>query len=477
MSDGLRNQRDPGGQTNSHGTDLRPVNAGAALNRTPLANRLHIAICGRRNAGKSSLINALARQDVALVSPVAGTTTDPVYKAMEIHGLGPVVLIDTPGLDDEGELGAARVARTQRVLRKADVVLVAIDGTAGPGETERELVASLRAAHRPFAIAVTKADLPAATWAAGSGPAAARDRLCGPEADAPALAVSSATGVGISELIAALRALAAPGTDSVGAAAATAAAGASGPACAAPIVADLLAPGDICVLVTPIDAEAPQGRMILPQVQALRDILDAHAVAVFAQPEELPTALAGLAAPPRLVITDSQAFGAVSAQLPPEMPLTSFSILFARHKGDLAALTAGAAAVDALRPGDPVLIAEACTHHPVGDDIGRVKIPAWLNRRVGGPLAYTWVAGGSFPADLARFKLVIHCGGCMINRREMLARIADAQAAGVPIVNYGVLIAHLHGILARAVAPFSAVVPLPSLVLRPQPRGFDALPE
>jgi [FeFe] hydrogenase H-cluster maturation GTPase HydF len=405
------------------------------LNRTPRADRIRIVIVGRRNAGKSSLINAIARQDVALVSPVAGTTTDPVFRSMEIHGLGPVVLVDTPGLDDVGELGQARVERTRRALRGADVVVLAIDGSTGADPhddaIERELLADLRSTERRFVIVVTKADLPAARDAADVGNAIAHGE------QPPILAVSAATGAGIAELIKVLAAVgqqARANSD-------------------APIVGDLLQPGDVCVLVTPIDAEAPAGRMILPQVQVLRDILDAHAIAVFSQPEQLPQTMAGLAAPPRLVITDSQVFGPVAAQLPPDQPLTSFSMLFARHKGDLDALAAGAAAIDRLRPGDPVLIAEACTHHPVGDDIGRVKIPSWLRRKVGGDLALAWTAGDSFPPNLSRFKLIIHCGGCMISRREMLTRVAEAQTAGVPIVNYGVLIAHLHGIMPRALWP------------------------
>jgi [FeFe] hydrogenase H-cluster maturation GTPase HydF len=297
----------------------------------------------------------------------------------------------------------------------------------------------LRAAGRRFVIVVTKADLATARRATDVGDAIGDGRADSEKP--PVLPVSAATGAGIAELIEALAAVGQQvrvNSD-------------------APIIGDLLQPGDVCVLVTPIDGEAPAGRMILPQVQVLRDILDAHAIAVFSQPEQLAQTMAGLAAPPRLVITDSQVFGTVAAQLPPDQPLTSFSMLFARHKGDLDALTTGAAVIDRLRPGDPVLIAEACTHHPVADDIGRVKIPNWLRRKVGGELDFAWTAGYSFPPDLARFKLIVHCGGCMISRREMLTRIAEAQAGGVPIVNYGVLIAHLHGIMPRALQPLTEV--------------------
>ncbi len=439
---------------------------------TPQADRLHIGIFGRRNAGKSSLINALTGQSTALVSAVPGTTTDPVSKTMEILPIGPVVIVDTAGVDDAGDLGSLRVERTRRVLRQTDVAVAVLDPTSPPGEVEEGLLAELQAAAVPVVVVLNKVDLfggevdlfgreaaLSGREAALSGGevalsgrqvalsgrqvalsetgAAAWARRKGLEA----IPVSSLTGQGIGRLKQALVAVAPQGWE--------------GPR----IIGDLLEPGDTVLLVVPVDLEAPKGRLILPQVQALRDILDHEATALVTKESQLAQALEALApltpSRPRLVVTDSQAFDLVARLTPPEVALTSFSILFARHKGDLATLVRGAAAIDRLHPGDHILVAEACTHHPIGDDIGRLKIPRWLEKRAGGPLAFTHAVGGDFAQDLSGFKLIVHCGGCMINRREMLYRLSVAGEAGVPIVNYGVAIAHLHGILSRALAPFA----------------------
>ncbi|MEW8979970.1 MAG: [FeFe] hydrogenase H-cluster maturation GTPase HydF [Symbiobacterium sp.] len=400
-----------------------------AVQGTPTSQRLHIAFFGRRNAGKSSLINALSRQEVSLVSPVPGTTTDPVRRPMELHPLGPVVLIDTAGIDDTGELGELRVARSLQVLDQTDLAVLAVPAGEEPGEAEERLVQELKRRATPAVGAVTKADLDPE----GAARQAARlsERIGFP------FCVSSAQGdPGVAELR--QRIIAAAPVDRA----------------EVPLLADLIQPGDLVVLVVPIDSGAPKGRLILPQVQAIREVLDAGAIAVAVRDRELPGALASLDRRPALVVTDSQVFGPVSRTVPPEIPLTSFSILMARHKGDLEELVRGAQAVDRLRPGDRVLIAETCTHHQQKDDIGTVKIPRWLRERVGGDLQFEWAHGQEMPADLTSYQLIVHCGGCMVNRQLMLSRIRQAQAAGVPIVNYGVLIAHLHGILPRALSPF-----------------------
>jgi len=410
---------------------------------TPRSNRLHIAIFGRRNAGKSSLINALTNQDIALVSDVPGTTTDPVYKAMEILPVGPVVIIDTAGIDDTGELGELRVQRTRQVLAKSDLAIVVADATRGIGEYERSIVAEIRERGLPVIGVANKMDLvgQAATHQGtiqGTIQERAELDLWGRELGISFVPVSSRTGEGIGALKERIIEEAPKDWE--------------GP----PIIGDLVAPGDTVVLVVPVDIEAPKGRLILPQVQTLRDLLDHDARAIVVKENVVRAAIENLKACPALVVTDSQAFGIVSEQVPSNIPLTSFSILFARHKGDLATLVEGARHVARLEPGSRILIAEACTHHPIGDDIGRVKIPTWLERKVGGKLNFSWAAGMGFPDDLASFDLVVHCGGCMINRKEMLHRIARVRAAGVPVVNYGVLIAYLHGILERALEPFVA---------------------
>jgi [FeFe] hydrogenase H-cluster maturation GTPase HydF len=402
-----------------------------SLNKTPRANRYQIAFLGRMNSGKSSLINALADQDVAVVSPVAGTTTDIVHKAMEIHGAGPVVLIDTPGIDDTSLLADARIARTRRAMEKADCAIVVVDAMTGEGESEMELYGYLEEKQIPFIVAINKTDLV-------NDKLSLRPRSRHQVANAPYIEVSAKTHRGKDDLLNSISALAAKAEDRKG----------------SPLVGDLFDPGDRVILVIPLDAQAPKGRLILPQVQTIRDILDHGGIAIAVGIEQLQQLFSSKDPAPRLVITDSQAFKEVDEIVPPTIPLTSFSILFARHKGDFDLLVKGAQALDLLRPGDHVLIAEACTHHPIEDDIGTVKIPRLLNAKVGGELYYEWQKGGDYPEDLARFQAVIHCGGCMLNRKAMCSRLKAAAAAGVSVTNYGMTIAACHGILPRALEVF-----------------------
>lgn len=392
------------------------------LNSTPSAERLHIGIFGKRNAGKSSVINAITGQDLAIVSDVKGTTTDPVYKAMELLPLGPVVLIDTPGLDDEGELGAMRVRKSCQVLNKTDIALVIADASDGAGAEENALIARIRAKGIPYLLVYNKSD-----------------RGTGAPLPPDAIAVSAKTGENIHALKERIGALIPQGGNGKR------------------IVGDLLSPSDVVVLVVPVDAAAPKGRLILPQQQTIRDILDASAIAVVSKETELSDTLAALARPPRMVITDSQAFGVVSKLVPREIPLTSFSILFARYKGNLAAAVRGAKAVDSLRDGDAVLICEGCTHHRQCGDIGTQKLPAWIRQHTGVSPAFSFTSGGDFPDDLAGYRLIVHCGGCTLNEREMQYRLKCAADAGVPMTNYGTMIAYIHGVLARSVAPFADV--------------------
>ncbi|HSW35818.1 MAG TPA: [FeFe] hydrogenase H-cluster maturation GTPase HydF [Candidatus Limnocylindrales bacterium] len=401
------------------------------MNHTPRGNRLHIAFFGRRNAGKSSLINALTNQPVAIVSTVAGTTTDPVFKSMEILPIGPVVLIDTAGIDDEGELGALRVKRSREVLSKTDLVLLVLEAGNAVSTFEEEIFELCRERNVPVVIVLNKADQHPVTDAIKMS---FQEKF-----GLDPVVVSTVTGEGITELkVAIIRS--APSTwDDL------------------KIVGDLLQPGETAVLVIPVDKAAPKGRIILPQVQTMRDILDHGAISLVVGVQELKEAIAQFKKKPKIVITDSQAFLEVDANTPADILLTSFSILFARCKGDLGTLVAGAGSINTLQPGDKILMAEACTHHRVEDDIGRTKLPHWLQQKVGGELCFEWSSGGGFPDHLSDYKLIIHCGACMINRREMLARLAQARAAKVPIVNYGVCIAHLMGILPRALSPFPAL--------------------
>lgn len=395
-----------------------------AMNETPQGERTRIVLLGRCNVGKSSLINAIAGQPVAIVSDVRGTTTDPVRKAMEILPLGPVLLCDTPGLDDQGELGALRMERTRAELRQANLALIVIDAERGIDELERGIADEVRALSIPALIVLNRIDAVESSHLEALKDAAQVMKL-------PVFAVSALYGEGIPELRLAM-AKALP-DDGMG----------------IHIASDFVKAGEIAVLVTPIDKAAPKGRLILPQQQTIRDLLDAGAIPLVVRDSELEKALQALKSPPALVITDSQAFATVSKIVPPEIPLTSFSILFARYKGDLKALIEGARAVASLKDGDRILMAEGCTHHRQDDDIGTVKIPNLLRKKTGKNLIFSHVAGIGYPEDLADYALVVHCGGCMLNRREMLHRIHAANEAGVPIVNYGVLIAYLNGILDR----------------------------
>ena len=392
-----------------------------SLNDAPSAERIHIGFFGLRNAGKSSVVNAFTGQKLALVSAVKGTTTDPVTKAMELLPLGPVVIIDTPGVDDEGELGELRVRRALQTLNKTDVAVLVIDAALGLREPDRKLLAAFEAKNIPHIIVYNKADLLPAV----------------PEARENELYVSALTGDGIFELKEKVaRLMQTVKTDKT-------------------LLGDLVSPGDVVVLVTPIDESAPKGRMILPQQNAMRDVLDHGAINLVVKETELEQALAALNRPPKLVVTDSQAFGKVKDIVPPDTPLTSFSILFARYKGELDLTAAGAAAVDSLKDGDTVLIAEACTHHRQCNDIGTVKLPRLITARTGKQLRFAFTSGTEFPDDLSPYALVVHCGGCMINEREMKARLAAARNAGVPVTNYGILLAHLNGILERALQPLT----------------------
>ncbi len=393
------------------------------LNNTPSAERLHIGLFGRRNAGKSSVINAITGQELAIVSDVKGTTTDPVYKAMELLPLGPVVLIDTPGLDDEGELGALRVKKSYQVLNKTDIALVVIDAQSGMSAEDEALVARIRDKAIPYLIVYNKTDL-----------------ADGIVLTANAIGVSAKTGAGVHELKERIGALIPQGNSNK------------------KIVGDLLEAGDTVVLVTPIDEAAPKGRLILPQQQTIRDILDSGCMAFVTKDTELTQTLDALKNPPKLVITDSQAFGRVSKMVPAGVPLTSFSILFARYKGNLASAVRGAKAVDSIEDGDVILVSEGCTHHRQCGDIGTVKLPMWIRKHTGKDPKFEFTSGGEFPDDLSKYKLIVHCGGCTLNEREMQYRIKCAEDAGVPLTNYGTMIAYCNGILKRSTAVFPDIM-------------------
>jgi [FeFe] hydrogenase H-cluster maturation GTPase HydF len=397
------------------------------LQKAPRGNRCHIALFGRRNAGKSSLLNALTRQEVSLVSELPGTTTDPVEKPMELLPLGPVLFIDTAGIDDTGALGELRVAKTRSVFDRTDIaILVSPEGLWG--EFEESLLTELSGRGIPVIVVFNKCDL-------AQPEASLLERLR--SGKFPVLKAVATRGEGMLDLREAL--IQAAPQEIMN----------------APVIAsDLVPPGEIAVLVVPIDMEAPKGRLILPQVQTIRDLLDGDACCLVVKERELREALDRLKRPPVLVVTDSQAFLKVAGDTPRHVKLTSFSILFARHKGDLVEFVRGAMAIDRLNPGDTVLICEACTHHPIGDDIGRVKIPRWMRQYVGGDLNFVHYQGHDFPGDLAGFRLVVHCGGCVQNRREMLSRILKCRRAGVPISNYGMTIAYTLGIFERALEPF-----------------------
>ena len=397
-----------------------------SLNDMVSAERLHISFFGMRNAGKSSLVNAVTGQQLAVVSEVKGTTTDPVKKAMELLPLGPVVIIDTPGLDDEGELGRLRVQKAMQVLSSTDIAVLVVDAAIGLREHDRSLIACFRERKIPYITVYNKADL-----------VCERQPL-----EKHEIYASAVTGENIYAL-----------KEKLG----TFAKQLQNPK---HMVADLLSEGDVVVLVTPIDESAPKGRLILPQQMAVREVLDAHAVAITCQDTELPRTLESLAVRPKMVITDSQAFERVSADTPVDIPLTSFSILMARYKGDLPTLAAGASALSHLKDGDKVLISEGCTHHRQCNDIGTVKMPAWIERFCKAKPEFTFTSGGEFPEDLSPYSLIVHCGGCMLTETAMKHRIETAISAGVPIVNYGIAIAQMHGILKRSVQMFPDILAL-----------------
>lgn len=403
------------------------------MRRAPRGFRLHIGLFGRRNVGKSSLLNAITRQHVSIVSDTAGTTTDPVEKPMELLPLGPVLFIDTAGIDDVGALGEQRVASTRRVLDRTDLGVI-IAGEIGWGDFEEQLLEELQHRETPVVAVFNKCDLT-------EPQPDALARLA--EGGIPVVRTAATAGQGILDFRQAL--LKHAPEEFV-----------SHPV----ILGDLVGPGELAVLVVPIDKEAPKGRLILPQVQSIRDLLDSDAMCLVVKERELRAALGRLKQPPRLVVTDSQAFLKVAADVPRDVPLTSFSILFSRFKGDLLAQVEGALAIEGLRPGNRVLVAESCSHHPISDDIGRVKIPRWLTQYVGGVLHFDTVQGHDFPKDLSLYKLVIHCGACVTNRREVLSRILRCREQGVPITNYGLTISYSLGIFERALGPFPAALEL-----------------
>lgn len=395
------------------------------LNQTPSANRTHIGIFGKRNAGKSSLINAITGQNYAIVSDVLGTTTDPVLKSMELLPLGPVVIIDTPGLDDEGELGALRIQKAYQILNKTDIAVLVIDASSGVTKEDSEILKRIHEKEIPCVIVVNKSDI---------CPNCNLEDLPLPDSDS-AILVSSKTGEHIHELKELLAQQASQDTIQKS------------------IVADLLNPLDFVVLVVPIDSAAPKGRLILPQQQTIRDILEAKASAIVVQETELAETLNSLGKKPKMVITDSQVFKKVSAVTPDDILLTSFSILFARYKGNLKILVNGASALDSLKNGDRILISEGCTHHRQCDDIGTVKLPNWIRNYTKKEIEFEFTSGTEFPLDLSSYKMIVHCGGCMLNEREMKYRLKCAEDAKIPITNYGTCIAYINGILNRSLEP------------------------
>lgn len=388
------------------------------LNEVSSGERTHIGFFGMRNAGKSSLVNAFTGQQLSVVSDVKGTTTDPVKKAMELLPMGPVLIIDTPGIDDEGALGEMRVQKAKEILSKTDIAILVCDCRKGVTETDEKLVSAFKEKNIPYVLCFNKSDLPHK------------------EENENAIYVSSVTGENIDLLKNTVARLAEKNKTKKY------------------IVSDLLSEGDVVVLVTPIDEAAPKGRLILPQQQTIRDILDKGAIAVTVQDNQLKTALESLGAKPKMVITDSQAFGKVSKIVPEDIPLTSFSILFARYKGELEALVDGAKKLDSLKDGDKVLISEGCTHHRQCNDIGTVKMPGWIKKHSGKEIEFTFTSGGEFPENLSEYALVVHCGGCMLNEREMKNRQERANSQKIPMVNYGMAIAHMNGILKRSLQVF-----------------------
>ena len=415
-----------------------------ALNQTPAGERVHIGFFGRRNAGKSSLMNAVTGQELAVVSEVKGTTTDPVSKTMELLPLGPVMVIDTPGIDDEGELGDLRVRKSRQVLNKTDIAVLVVDGTVGETKEDMELLALFHEKQVPYLVVYHKADL---LPEAGAGKSGERNKEKSEQALAgkvleeksenshPVLYVSSKTGLGIEDLKNRLAAMK-PFKEEKD------------------LLEGLVRPGDLVVLVTPIDKAAPKGRLILPQQQTIRALLDHGCVSMAVRETELEHMLKKIGQKPALVITDSQAFSMVSSIVPKDIPLTSFSILFARYKGDLRQAVAGVKALERIQDGDKILIYEGCTHHRQCNDIGTVKLPGWIRSYTGREPEFVYTSGTGFQEDLKAFRVIVHCGACMLNEREMKYRLACARDQGVDITNYGIVIAHIHGILKRSLGPF-----------------------
>ena len=394
------------------------------LNQTPSSDRVHIGFFGRRNAGKSSVVNAVTGQELAVVSDVKGTTTDPVQKAMELLPMGPVMIIDTPGIDDEGALGELRVKKTKQVLNKTDVAVLVVDSTEGKKEADKELIALFQEKNINYLVVYNKTDLLADI----------------PNPGEREIYVSAKTGAKIEELKERIATLSVTEETKLR------------------IVGDIISPSDFVVLVVPIDKAAPKGRLILPQQQTIRDILEADATAIVVKEYELRETLEQLGKKPKLVITDSQVFAKVNGDTPKDIMMTSFSILFARYKGDLETVVRGAAAIEHLKDGDKVLISEGCTHHRQCDDIGLVKIPRWLRNYTQKELEIELTSGTEFPEDLSKYKLIIHCGGCMLNEREMKYLLKCAIDAKVPITNYGIVIAYMQGILRRSLEPFPHIL-------------------
>ena len=396
------------------------------LNDTVSAERIHIGFFGMRNAGKSSLVNAVTGQTLSVVSDVSGTTTDPVLKSMELLPLGPVVIIDTPGLDDEGPLGEMRVKKTKEIIRKTDIAVIVVDAERGITDADNELISAFEEKKLPYIIVYNKADL-----------IDNRDKH-----DSNSIYVSTVTNENINELKEKIAAFGKSLQNTQY------------------IVSDILDSGDIVVLVIPIDEAAPKGRLILPQQQTMREILDSHCTFIACQDTELSQTLTNLSKKPKLIITDSQVFGKVAENTPSDVMLTSFSILFARYKGNLKELVKGASALSKLKDCDKVLISEGCTHHRQCNDIGTVKMPKWIEKYTNAKLQFSFTSGGEFPDDLSEYSLIVHCGGCMLNEKEMLSRISSAVSTDIPIVNYGIAIAQMHGILSRSLQPFPDILSL-----------------
>ena len=397
-----------------------------SLNSTPSGERIHIGIFGKRNAGKSSLINAITSQDLSIVSDQKGTTTDPVFKAMELLPLGPVMVIDTPGIDDEGELGNMRVQRAYQILNKTHLAILVVDGISGLSDEDEKLLAFIQEKNVPVIVAFNKSEL------------LTDEERQNIKVDVPHMLVSAATGENIYQFKTALAKLLPEDEPNV-------------------MLEDLLQPNDVVVLVTPIDSSAPKGRLILPQQLVIRNIIDNKGIAIVVQPDELENALAKLNQKPRLVVTDSQVFSKVAEIVPEDIELTSFSILMARYKGALVNSINGVKALDSIQNDDVVLISEGCTHHRQCDDIGTVKLPNWIRNHTKAEPKFVFTSGNEFPLDLHNYKMIIHCGGCMLNEREIMYRNKCAHLQNIPMTNYGIAIAYLNGILKRTISPFPEV--------------------